>query len=283
MMKKSVEIIGLPIISITEGRELGMSKSLLIDAKNGNVAAIIIEDDDWYRGVKLLPYSSVIAIGEDAVTITGSENILTLEDASDYEAMMDANIRIIGTKAITKTGTIKGKVDEIFVGENGKIEKCTIMSENGSESEIDASQISIFGKQVTVIDPQDEEKKTESIKEAPKAEPKAEKKAEPAKAPEAPKAEEPKVEAPKAAEPAPKAEAPKAPEPAPAAEPEKAAAADKATEERHRRFLLGKKAARTIKTDSGVTIVEAGADITEEVLQKAKLANKFIELSMNIQ
>ena len=33
-MKKSVEILGLPIISITEGRELGVSKTLLIDAKN---------------------------------------------------------------------------------------------------------------------------------------------------------------------------------------------------------------------------------------------------------
>ena len=30
-------------------------------------------------------------------------------------------------------------------------------------------------------------------------------------------------------------------------------------------------------------IVEAGADITEEVLQKAKLGNKFIELSMSAQ
>ncbi|MDD7678193.1 MAG: photosystem reaction center subunit H, partial [Anaerovibrio sp.] len=30
-MKKSIEIIGLPVISITEGRELGMSKTLLID------------------------------------------------------------------------------------------------------------------------------------------------------------------------------------------------------------------------------------------------------------
>lgn len=59
--------------------------------------------------------------------------------------------------------------------------------------------------------------------------------------------------------------------------------ADKTTEERHRRFLLGKKAARTIKMDNGIVIVEAGADITEEVLQKAKLANKFIELSMNVQ
>ena len=121
-MKKSVEIIGLPIISITEGRELGMSKSLLIDAKKGAVAAITIEDEDWYRGVKLLPYESVIAIGADAVTITTSENILKLEDAADYENMLDENIRIIGTKAITKSGTIQGKVTEIYVGDNGGIE-----------------------------------------------------------------------------------------------------------------------------------------------------------------
>ena len=122
-MKKSVEILGLPVISITEGRELGMSKTLLVDAKNGTIAAITIEDEDWYRGVKLLPYSSVIAIGHDAVTVTNSENILTLEDAGDYEAMLDANIKIIGTKAITKSGTIQGKVVEIYIGETGKIEK----------------------------------------------------------------------------------------------------------------------------------------------------------------
>ena len=82
-MKKSVEILGLPIISITEGRELGSSKSLLIDAQNGSVAALIIEDEDWLRGVKLLPYDSVIAIGDDTIKITNSENILKLAEATD--------------------------------------------------------------------------------------------------------------------------------------------------------------------------------------------------------
>ena len=70
--------MGLPIISITEGFELGISKTLVVDARRGAVAAITIEDEDWYRGVKLLPYSSVIAIGKDAVTVTSSESILTL-------------------------------------------------------------------------------------------------------------------------------------------------------------------------------------------------------------
>lgn len=322
-MKKSVEILGLPIISITEGRELGMSKTLLIDAKNGQVAAITIEDADWYRGVKLIPYESVIAIGDDAVTVTNSENILTLDAAGDFEQLLDENIRVIGTKAITKSGTIQGKISEVYIGEDGTIEKCEITAPDGSTSDIDSDQISIFGKEVTVIDPNGEKKtkltaqatpapaapqvetpapaaapapevkaeapEAEPVKAEPKAEeaPKAEEKAPEVKV-EAPKAEvkaEPKVEAPKAepakAAPAPKVEPPKA-APAAKADP-KAAAADKATEERHRRFLLGKKAARTIKMDNGIVIVEEGQDITEEVLQKAKLANKFIELSMNVQ
>ena len=328
-MKKSVEIIGLPVISITEGRELGMSKSLLIDAPNGSVAAITIEDEDWYRGVKLLPYSSVIAIGEDAVTITNSENILTLEDAGDYEAMMDANIKIIGTKAITKSGTIQGKVVEIYIGDNGKIEKCEIEGRDGSLSEIVSEQISIFGKQVTVID-SDFEKKTEiiapvetpavaapkteapraEIKEAPKAEaPKAEiKEAPKAEAPKAevketPKTEAPKVEvkeAPKAEAPkvevkeAPKAETPKAEAPkpqvkeAPKTETPKAVdaaaqMADKATEERHRRFLLGKTVTKDIVSATGVVLAKTGDVVTEEILQKVKMANMFIDLSMNVK
>ena len=301
-MKKSVEILGLPIISITEGRELGMSKTLLIDAKKGTVTAITIEDEDWYRGVKLIPYESVIAIGDDAVTVTNSENILTLDDAGDYEQLLDDNIRIIGTKAITKSGSIQGKISELYIGDDGKIEKCEITAPDGTTSEVTADQISILGKQVTVIDPSSEKKNEPVAAPAAAAPAKAAPAAPSAPAKEAPAAKEsaaPKEEgkpepskdaAPAPEKPAEKPAAPKAPEkpaapapkPAPKADP-KQAAADKATEERHRRFLLGKKATRTIKMDNGIVIVEEGQDITEEVLQKAKLANKFIELSMNVQ
>lgn len=355
-MKKSLEILGLPVISITEGRELGMSKSLLIDAKNGTVAAITIEDEDWYRGVKLLPYSSVIAIGSDAVTVTGSDKILTLEDAGDYESMLDANIKIIGTKAITMSGTIQGKVSEIFIGENGKIEKCEIEAADGSLSEITAEQVSIFGKQVTVIEAESE-KKTELLnrikqddanKPAPQIDPEPEIAApapepEPVAVPEpeitlepaAPEPEPvieetvpepvveetvvPEVEAETIAETAPEPvveepvaeETPKteavveepvietvpepvveetveapvveaAPEPF-AEEPAKENKKSDPITDRHRRFLLGKTATRQIVSENGVVVVEQGETVTEAILQKASMTNKFIELSMNVQ
>ena len=315
-MKKSGDILGLPVISITEGRELGMSKTLLIDAPNRVVAAVTIEDEDWYRGVKLIPYDNVIAVGDDAVTVNNSENILTLDAAGDFETLLDDNIRVIGTKAITRTGVIQGIISEIFIGEDGSIEKCEITTPEGSTSEVTADQVSIFGKQVTVISPEgDVGKKSDTVAApaapavtAPAAEPAAaEPVAEPAAEEPAPPvevpAEEPAaVEESAASEPVteptieelavadepaevpaeePAAEAP-AEEPA-AAEPAEEKSADRVNEDRHRRFLLGKKATRTIKMDNGVVIVEAGADITEEVLQKAKLGNKFIELSMSAQ
>ena len=331
-MKKSVDILGLPVISITEGRELGMSKTLLIDAPNRVVAAITIEDEDWYRGVKLIPYDNVIAVGEDAVTINNSENILTLDAAGDFETLLDDNIRVIGTKAITRSGVIQGTISEIFIGDDGSIEKCEITAPEGSTTEVTADQVSIFGKEVTVISPEgDAGKKSDAAaapaapavtapaapaaaaepvaevaapaveETAPVAEPPAEEPipvaepvpvaeepvAEPAPVvetapePEVPVVEEAPVEVP-AEEPAPVAEAvPVAEEPA--AEPAEDKSAERVNEDRHRRFLLGKKATRTIKMDNGVVIVEAGADITEEVLQKAKLGNKFIELSMSAQ
>ena len=331
-MKKSVDILGLPVISITEGRELGMSKTLLIDAPNRVVAAITIEDEDWYRGVKLIPYDNVIAVGEDAVTINNSENILTLDAAGDFETLLDDNIRVIGTKAITRSGVIQGNITEIFIGEDGSIEKCEITAPEGSTSEVTADQVSIFGKEVTVISPEgDAGKKSDAAAApaapavtAPAAETAAEEPVAEAAAPaveeSAPAAEIPAEEPAPMAEPVPVAEEPvvepapvdeaapepevpvveeapaevpaeepaPAPEAAPAAE-ESAAesgddkSAERVNEDRHRRFLLGKKATRTIKMDNGVVIVEAGADITEEVLQKAKLGNKFIELSMSAQ
>ena len=301
-MKTSAEILGLPVISITEGRELGMSKTLLIDAKNGAVAAITIEDDDWYRGVKLIPFDSVIAVGADAITITNSENILTLEDAVDFENLLDENVRIIGTKAITKAGTIQGSVSEIYIGDDGKVVQCEISDPQGNFLDnISAEQISIFGKQVTVIDsgsvaataspamPAAETPAAPAFEAAPPvAEPAAEPAPETPAVPDMPAAEPMEEPAPESvAEPA--AETPaEVPAPEPAAAPEAAEdpaekAAAKATEDRHRRFLLNKKASRRITTDTGVVIVEAGGDITEEVLQKAKLANKIIELSMNVQ
>ncbi|QJW44901.1 photosystem reaction center subunit H [bacterium BFN5] len=268
-MKKSVEILGLPIISLSEGRELGNSRFLVINPDQGVVAALVVEDEKWYKGPKLLPFSAVTAIGEYAITINSSSDILPISEASDLEKLLDTNIKVIGTKVITKSGKIQGKIIEIIIDDAGSISLCELEDSTGATIEIPASSVFTYGKDVTIIT--DNGEKTD-VK--------------------LPKAPEPKVEIP--AQPVipvtPVAAAvAQEPTPAPVAQPtanEKAEANEESSkkfDDRHRKYLLGKKASRRIETDNGVVIVEQGAEITEEVLQKAKLAGKFVELSMNIQ
>lgn len=265
-MKKSVEIIGQPVISITEGKEFGNVRELLINHSNGTVAALVIDDGKWYLGAKLLPFAAIAGLGEYAVTINNSGDILTVVDRPEFAGLFEAGIKVIGTKVLTKGGKIQGKINEFEVDNSGKISACEMEKPDGEVVQVAAQNIVTFGKEVLIISDNED---TAAIPETNKEE----------IVPDAAK----QTVAPVEAEiPAQQVETPVVPaeevkEPAPVDD------SAKKFDDKHRKFLLGKKAARRIETDNGMVIVEQGGEITEEVLQKAKLAGKFVELSMNIQ
>ena len=257
-MKKSVDILGLPIISITEGKEFGKAKALVINPATGAVAALAIDDGKWYLGAKLLPFSAITGVGEYAITIENSSSVTLYSDNQELEKLLIAEIEVIGTKVLTKTGRILGKVNEIIVDLSGKITACEVEGTNGDITHLPTERVLTFGKEVLIVSETDE-----PIAQA------------------AATVTAPKVEFVPIA-PAPTAE----PAPAPVKEAEAATEttdeSGKKFDDKHRKFLLGKKANRRIETDNGMIIVEQGGEITEEVIQKAKLAGKFVELSMSI-
>jgi uncharacterized protein YrrD len=261
-MKKSIEIIGLPVISIIEGTELGTVKNLLINPADGSVT-ILIDDAKWYWGAKFLPIAAVTGLGEYAITIENSDAILTLTDAPEVEKLIVADLKVIGTKVLTKSGRIQGKVTEFFIDNSGKIVACEIEDLNGETTNIEAQHILTFGKDVLIISDG-----TENVIESPVV------KNVPSSSVKdsliAPVTSEVKQSITSFGE----------------QEEPKASANDdsaKKFDEKNRKYLLGKKASRRIETANGLLIVEEGGEITEEILQKAKLTGSFVELSMNIQ
>lgn len=254
-MKKSANILGLPVISITECKELGMSKGLIIDAAKGVACGLLIEDEEWFRGAKILPFKSVTAIGEDAITIATGNDILALSEAPEYEPFLKENIKIIGTKVITKTGCKFGTVTEIILDDTGKIIECEITTNGQQTIALPANQISTFGKNVMII---------EKVNDVKPQEPSASAYLHTGRII---KTADPKTDT-RSALPAGKNQLPDL---------------SRLSDEEKRRFLLGKKARRTVRTDNGILIVEQGGDITQEVLQKATLAKKFPELVACIQ
>lgn len=250
-----------------EGKELGNVKGLVINPNGGIVTALVRDEIKWYLEAKLLPFSAITGVGEYAVTIEDSSSVTSITTAPEFEKLLSDDIKVIGTKVLTKSGRIQGKVTEIIIDDAGQITACEIEDISGQLAEIPAHCILTFGKDVLII------KETADEQQPVAAATIVQSLVQPITEPEP-------VAAVPAAPVAPAAPAIAAPA---AATNDSNADAARKFDDKHRKYLLGKKANRRIETDNGMVIIDQGGEITEEVLQKAKLAGKFVELSMSIQ
>ncbi|AIF52266.1 PRC-barrel domain-containing protein [Pelosinus sp. UFO1] len=259
-MKKNSEILGLPVISITEGSELGRVKCLVINAAKGAVAAMVIEDDNWYKvGAKLLPFAAVIGVGDNAITVENSSSIVPIAHDQEIEKLLDANVKVIGAKVLTQRGGFQGRVSEYSVDETGKIGSCQIEGPNGEVDQIQGQCIRTFGKEILIISDDKSSVTPDSIVQGETVT------INPGPTPTTNNTTNPVVE--------------EMPQPVAV---ESSDDSVKKFEEKQRAYLLGKKATRRIEADNGVVIVEQGGEITKEVIQEAQNAGKLVELSMNI-
>ncbi|MHB8062923.1 MAG: PRC-barrel domain-containing protein [Ruminiclostridium sp.] len=154
-MKKSKEIIGLPIISISDGTEVGKVKTVIINAEKGAIDYVVVDSGIQILSAKVIPTEYVLGIGEYALTI---ENEDAINDISKIPAAIDLlqkNIQVKGTKALTKKGRLIGEIGDFFVNEE---DNCSIL---GLEFIADITQKNIrfiprasivtFGKNLVVV------------------------------------------------------------------------------------------------------------------------------------
>lgn len=154
-MKKTKEIIGLPIISILDGVEVGKVKTVIINAEKGALDYVVVDSGIQILSAKVIPTEYVLGIGEYALTI---ENEDAINDISKIPAAIDLlqkNIQVKGTKVLTKKGRLIGEIGDIYIDEENN---CSII---GLEYIADITQKSIriiprdsiitFGKNLVVV------------------------------------------------------------------------------------------------------------------------------------
>ncbi len=304
-MKKSREIIGLTVVSIQEGKELGVVKQLVIDAATGSIAALLIDDGKWYLGAKALPFSAINGLGEYAVTITSESDIIAITPTSTIGKLIAQDVTVVGSAVLTHNGNISGAVSEILIDLDGQISECLI-DESDELHSVLKERVITFGKDVLIIadgnealpvrrDSQDVTPAIPSISEPLTLEPQPEPIIEPIQIIEEPSIANADIDTSidianvidtvdagliDQTEDQTEQEL----EPQEQTEPVERETDDlaKMFEEKQRKYLLGKTASRRIEADNGVVVVEQGEEITEAVLQKATLSGKFVELSMSI-
>ncbi|OIJ10287.1 photosystem reaction center subunit H [Anaerobacillus arseniciselenatis] len=151
-MKTSKQIVGLPIISINDGKELGTVKSLVVNPEHGTIDFITVHHEDWQISVKAVPFKKVIGVGDFAVTIESETNIIDLTEIPIANTLVTKNIKINGARIMSKKGQLLGKVDEYFINEdNGSIIALQLNVAKDEEVVLASEHVHTFGKDILIV------------------------------------------------------------------------------------------------------------------------------------
>jgi uncharacterized protein YrrD len=154
-MKKTQKILGLPIISISDGMEAGRVKSIIINADRGAIDYIVVDSGIQIFSARVIPTDDVAGIGEYALTIENEGVITDISRIPEAIQLLQNDIRVKGTKVLTRKGSLIGEIGDIYVDEN---DGCKI---TGLEFIADITQKEVrliprdsvitFGKNLTVV------------------------------------------------------------------------------------------------------------------------------------
>ena len=122
----------------------------MVNPHEGKVVAIVLDDGKWYLGAKLVPFDAINGLGENAVTIEHDNKVLALSAVPEYGKLLEADVKVIDSNVLTKSGKFQGTVTEIVFDAAGKIVNCSIKTAANEETILPAENILTFGKQVLI-------------------------------------------------------------------------------------------------------------------------------------
>ncbi|HDZ86554.1 MAG TPA: hypothetical protein ENH57_02555 [Actinobacteria bacterium] len=283
------EIIGLAVVAVSEGQKLGVIKNVLVDSKQTHSPFFLVEDEQWYKGGKIIKACDVTKIGSDSLTIKDKNAIKLFNETPDLEAMINKGDSFRDKRVITIDKLPLGRVKEYSIDrnkisvvdleviniatekktycpiENVKEVKKDLIVVTQSSSKFNSKDIEKVKDNGEEEDNQVKEKKQEKSASAAKVKSKADKEVNDSKETEQLNESVSEKVSTKTA-------------PTTSYKDLK-----QILEERQSKFMLGKKVDRDIADNEGNMIIKKGQEITKDTLEKAKKSHKFIVLSFCIK
>ncbi len=146
-MKKASEILKMPILCIGEGLELGNAAGMIINPDAAKVEYLILDDGEWYNGIKVLPFAKILSIGNDVIT-TNTANNINIPGEGDF-AILKGEVRLTGTRVFNEKGKYLGVIEDYSIDEDsGKLVQFVL---DDGDSVIEGAEFITLGKAITVV------------------------------------------------------------------------------------------------------------------------------------
>ncbi len=112
-MNKAHDLIGLPVITLDSGTQIGTVKDFIIDL-DWKVQGALVDSKQWFSPVRYIGWDAVAAFGSDAVTVSDEDSILVLEDTAPYLFLLTGNGKIKGMPIFTVGGEQLGELEDVY-------------------------------------------------------------------------------------------------------------------------------------------------------------------------
>ena len=256
-MKRSQEILGLPVLSVTETVTNGKVRALLINPSTRKIDFILVEPEEWYLEHMVIPFADVSAIGEDALLINNMQKAVKVSTRPNALALLTKEIWIVGAKVMTTKGRLVGRITEIALDEEtGELAGCEwqALEQDTPTGYILPKNVNTFGKEMLVVVDNFQQslctlEELSVVKSGTTVMTTA-----------IPPVQMDNILG---------AQIQDVSEPL------------NFFEDKQKQYLLGRKLAQEIITDTGEVIAEKGTIVTQEIIETAIAADRFVELTLN--
>ncbi|MHB1343947.1 MAG: PRC-barrel domain-containing protein [Thermoleophilia bacterium] len=128
MARKDKDFLGLEVVSLEDASVVGEVDALLVD--DGKVAVVGLVIDLGVYEAKVLAFSDILSIGEDAVMIGASSAVKPISQHAALEAIAERDVQVSDTLAMTDRGNLVGIAGDYFVdAASGAIKGLEILPE----------------------------------------------------------------------------------------------------------------------------------------------------------
>lgn len=113
-MQKIKELLGLPVINLSTGKQIGEVKDVVIDMVSYRMVGVLLCHAGWFHGGTGIHIQQIKSIGADSITVVDETVILNEEEiVTDNHKLLNEDI--IGKPIVTTDGKAIGTLSDIYV------------------------------------------------------------------------------------------------------------------------------------------------------------------------
>ncbi|CAM5794180.1 MULTISPECIES: PRC-barrel domain-containing protein [Brevibacillus] len=115
-MRKALDVVGMPVVCLDTGEEIGVIRDILFDSDNWQVAGVLLSEQGWLQSGTYIPLGRIHAVGESCLTVSGKDAITSLDQlaASEPTGVLTGKLKLKGKSVISASGNLLGRLEDVY-------------------------------------------------------------------------------------------------------------------------------------------------------------------------